>query len=162
MDFRYALRTLAKTPSFTLVAALTLALGIGINTVVFTLYESVVWKPLAVRAPEQIARVYGLPGDGRRIEEFSYSDYTQIRDNNRSFASVVATSTPLSALCILPGGKPEDAEVVHARLVSGDYFPALGVKLAAGRPFQENEPGVVVSYPFWQRRLLADSSILGT
>jgi predicted permease len=161
MDFRYALRTLAKTPSFTFVAVLTLALGIGINTVVFTFYESVVWKPLAVRAPGQIIRVYGVQGDGQRIEEFSYSDYTQLRDHNRSFASVVATSTPQSALCTIPGGKPEDAEVVHARLVSDDYFAALGVQLATGRPFQVNEQGVVISYSFWQRRLRGDRSILG-
>jgi hypothetical protein len=59
MNFRYAARYLAKTPGVTLVAALTLALGIGINTVVFALYESVAWKPLAVRAPEQMAPVTG-------------------------------------------------------------------------------------------------------
>ena len=119
MSFRYSLRSLAKTPGFTLVAALTLALGIGINTIVFTLYESVVWKPLAVQSPGQIVRLHGVLSHGQRLDTFSYADYLQLRDHNQSFASVVATSAPESVLCVLPGGKPEDAEVVQARLVSG-------------------------------------------
>src|SRR6266481_5925218 len=160
MNLRYALRMLAKTPGFTVVAVLILALGIGINTIVFTLYESVAWKPLPVRSPDQIVRVYGRQ-DGPTIEEFSYSEYTQLRSNNRSLVSVVASSAPQSFLCILPGGKPEDAEVVHGRLVSGDYFPGLGINPVLGRLFEENEPGMVVSYSFWQRRLHADSSMLG-
>ncbi len=161
MSFRYSLRSLAKTPAFTVVAALTLALGSGINTIVFTLYESVAWKPLAVRSPGQIVRLHGVLGHGQRLDTFSYADYLQLRGHNQAFASVVATSAPESVVCVLPGGKPEDAEVVQARLVSGNYFSALGVKFAAGRPFGENEPGVVVSHGFWQRQLHGDRAIVG-
>ena len=115
--------------------------------------------PAVARDHGRFARVITLDGSPT-IEEFSYSEYTQLRSNNRSLVSVVASSAPQSFLCILPGGKPEDAEVAHGRLVSGDYFPGLGVNPVLGRLFEENEPGVVVSYSFWQRRLHADSSML--
>ena len=160
MELRYAFRTLAKTPGFALVAILTLALGIALNTVVFTFYESVVWKPLPVRAPGEIVRVYGQQ-NGAPIDQFPYSEYRQLQDANRSFSSMVATSEPQSVLCVLPGGRSEDAEVVHIRLVSGNYFPALGVNPPLGRALQEDQPGVVVSHAFWEDRLLGDRSILG-
>src|SRR5579864_4332383 len=99
MDLRYAFRMLAKTPGFTVVALLTLALGIALNTVVFTFYESVVWKPLPVPAPGEIVRVYGRQNNAA-IDQFSYSEYTHLRDTNRSFASMVATSEPQSLLCV--------------------------------------------------------------
>jgi putative ABC transport system permease protein len=160
MDLRYAFRMLAKTPGFTLVSILTLALGIALNTVVFTFYESVVWKPLPVRAPAEIVRVYGHQ-NGEELDQFSYSEYTQLRDANRSFASMLATSLPQSVLSVLPGGKPESAELVHARFVSANYFPALGVNAVLGRTLQDDPSGVVVSHAFWEARLLGDSSILG-
>jgi predicted permease len=160
MDLRYAFRMLAKTPGFTVVAILTLALGIALNTVVFTFYEAVVWKPLPVRAPSEIVRVYGQH-NGTSLDQFSYSEYTQLRDANRSFTSMVATSEPQSILGVLPGGKPENAEVVHARLVSENYFLALGVDPPLGRTLQENQQEVVVSHAFWKTRLLGDRSVLG-
>ena len=161
MHLRYGLRSLARTPGFTAVAALTLALGLGINTIVFTLYESVVWKPLAVRSPGEMVRLDGRLAHGQAVDEFSYADYQQIRAESRSFDSVVATSLPQGLLCVLPGGKPEDAEVAQARLVSENYFAALGVKLAAGRAFEEGEPGVVVSHSFWRTRLGGDAAVVG-
>jgi predicted permease len=160
MNFRYAFRMLAKTPAFTLVAVLTLALGICVNTIVFTFYESVVWKPLPVRAPGEIVRIYGRL-NGTQIDQFSYSEYTQLRDANSSFASMVATSVPETVLSVLPGGRPEDAEVVHARLVSENYFSALGIDPSPGRAFRDDQPGVVVSHAFWEGRLLGDPSVLG-
>ncbi len=160
MDLRYAFRTLTNTPGFTLVAILTLALGIALNTIVFTFYESVVWKPLPVHAPVEIVRVYGQQ-DGAPIDQFSYSEYAQLRDANRSFAAMVATSDQQSLLCVLPGGRPEDAEAVSVRFVSGNYFSALGVDPPLGQPLQEDQPGVVVSHALWEGRLLRDGSVLG-
>jgi len=166
MDLRYAFRMLAKSPGFALVAILTLALGIALNTVVFTFYESVVWKPLPVRAPGEIVRVYGrLNGPGTQtadpFDQFSYSEYTQLRDANRSFASMVATSLPESVLAVMPGGRPEDGELVHARFVSANYFPALGVNTVLGQTLHEDQRGVVVSHALWEARLLGDPSVLG-
>jgi hypothetical protein len=74
MDIRYAFRMLAKTPGFTLMAVLTLALGIGLNTVVFTVYESVALKPLAVRSPGEIVRIT-RPSERPNSEAFTYSEY---------------------------------------------------------------------------------------
>src|ERR1700704_1090231 len=161
MEFRYAVRMLAKTPAFTLVAVLTLALGIGLNTVVFTIYESVALKPLAVRTPDEMVRVIGRY-EGPTIEAFSYLQYEQLRDHVRSFASVVATSTPQSVLCTLPGSQPGDSQVVNTRLVSSNYFEALGVNLEIGRGFGMNESAVaVISHAFWEQSLHKDASVLG-
>src|SRR5215471_15442759 len=129
---RYALRMLAKTPGFTAMAVVTLALGIGLNTVVFTVYESVALRPLAVRSPGEIVRIFGQY-DGPPLEVFSYPEYEQVRDQSRSFSAVVATSTQQSVACSLPGAKPGDAQVLPVRLVSENYYEALGVNPAIGR-----------------------------
>jgi predicted permease len=161
MDIRYAFRMLAKTPGFTLMAVITLALGIGLNTVVFTVYESVALKPLAVRSPAEIVRIAGRY-DGPPVEAFSYQEYEQFRDHSRSFASVVATSTPQTILCALPGAKPDQTQTVLARLVSTNYFEALGVNPAIGRAFGPSELAMaVVSHSFWKRRLQEDPSVVG-
>jgi predicted permease len=161
MDIRYAFRMLAKTPGFTLMAVITLALGIGLNTVVFTVYESVAMKPLGVRSPAEIVRIT-RPSERPNSEVFTYPEYEQLRDHARSFASVVATSTPQSLTCLLPGAKPGEAQVVPARLVSANYFEGLGVNAAIGRTFGANELAVaVVSYSFWKRRLQEDPAVVG-
>src|SRR6266478_4522955 len=128
MEIRHAFRMLVKDPRFTVVAAVTLALGIGLNTVVFTVYESIALKPLGVRAPEEIVRIAGRY-DGPSIETFSYHEYEQLRDHGRSLASAVATSTPQSLHCVLPGSRPDEAQAVQSRFVSANYL-RLGVNLA--------------------------------
>src|SRR5260370_6037325 len=147
MEIRHAFRMLVKDPGFTVVAAVTLALGIGLNTVVFTVYESIALKPLAVRAPEEIVRVVGRY-DGPSIETFSYQEYEKLRDHGRSLASAVATSTPQSVLCVLPDSSPNEAQAVQARFASANYFEALGVSPSIGRAFSVNVTGVVVSRAF--------------
>ena len=152
---------LAKAPGFTLMAVATLALGIGLNTVAFTVYESVALKPLAVRAPGEIVRIAGRY-DGPPVETFSYLEYEQLRDHSRSLESVVATSTPQAILCALPGARPEQAQAVPARLVSANYFEALGVHPVIGRGFAPSEKAVaVVSHSFWKRWLQEDPSVVG-
>ena len=161
MDIRYAFRMLAKTPGFTSMAVVTLALGIGLNTVAFTVYESVALKPLAVRSAGEMVRII-RPSERPNSEAFSYPEYEQVRDHSRSFASVVATSTQQSIPCSLPGAKPGDAQVISARLVSANYFEALGVNPVIGRAFGANELAVaVVSHTFWKRRLQEDPSVVG-
>ena len=161
MDIRYALRMLAKAPGFTLMAVLTLGLCIGLNTVVFTLYESVAWKPLPVRSPGEMIRVTGRY-DGPSVDTFNYANYEDLRDHSRSLASVIATSTPQNVLCVLPGAKPAEAQVFNIRLVSTNYFDALGVSPAIGRAFAPGERAVaVVSNAFWKNRLNSDPAVLG-
>src|SRR5262245_27658855 len=100
-DFRYAVRTLARTPGFTEIAIATLALGIAINTVVFTFYGSVAFRQLPVRAPEEMVRfqrsIGGFPSD-----QFSWSEYERLSTTTRSFGSFIATSIPQTIICRLP------------------------------------------------------------
>jgi hypothetical protein len=131
MDLRYALRIFSRSPGFSAIAVFTLALGIGINTVVFTLYSSVALKPIAARAPEQLVRISSSES-GRPEDLFTYSQYEQIRRQSRSFSDVIASSDPEIIAARLPQARPGESETLHARLVSGNYFSALGVTPVLG------------------------------
>ena len=157
MNFRYAVRTLLKTPGFAAIAILTLALGIGINTVVFAIYESVVLKPIAARAPHELVRITAWQ-DGSERDEFSNGEFERIRAGAGSLAAVIATSTPQTVVGTL-GGHPD---ILRARLVSANYFEALGVTPHVGRAFAPGDVrAAVVSYSFWQSALGSDPAALG-
>ena len=157
MNLRYAVRTLLRTPGFAAIAILTLALGIGINTVVFSIYESVVMKPIAARAPGELVRIAGHQ-DNQQLETFSNQQFEQIRTQTSSLAAVLATSSPQTVV----GTLDAHPEVLRARLVSDNYFEALGVIPRLGRGFAPGEVRVaVVSYSFWQRKLHSDRAVLG-
>jgi hypothetical protein len=158
MDFRYALRMLARTPGFTFMAIATLALGIGINTVVFTLYNAVALKPLAVRAPGELVRLQWRT-DGAQSDEFSWPEYQRLAAQNHAFAAVLATSSPQSVLCQTPESG-NGTEISQVRFVSGNYFTALGVTPAIGRAFSMDDgPAVIVSHEFWTRKLGSDPGV---
>ncbi len=164
-DLRYAARMLRKSPGFTLVAILTLGLGIGVNTTLFTAFNAVALKPLPVKNPENIVRIErwfesGSQGNGQYF--FSYPEYLDYRDHNRVFSSLVAASMLFSALSDLPAGK------LTGQLVSENYFSDLGVNAMLGRTFlpEENRtpgthPAVVLSYQFWRVQCNRDPQILG-
>jgi hypothetical protein len=143
MDLRYALRTLASTPGFTAMAVATLALGIGINTVVFTTYGSVAFRQLPVRAPEEMVRLRWGSG-GFPSDQFSWSEYERLATITRSLGSVIATSTPQTIVCQLPDSIVSSSEVVRVRLVSANYFDALGITPAIGRPFSSGDRAVAM------------------
>ncbi len=161
MDLRYVLRTLARTPSFTVLAVATLALGIGINTVVFTIYGSVAFRPLPVRAPEQMVRIR-WHSSAFSSDQFSWSEYERLTKFTHSFAAVIATSTPQTIVCNSPdfiGGVPE---VVRVRFVSANYFEALGITPEIGRPFGSGDRAVaMVSHDFWITKLQSDPEVYG-
>jgi predicted permease len=159
-DARYAWRMLRKSPGFTTVAVLTLALGIGTTTAVFGLVDSVLLRMLPVKDPEQLvvfANVGGLN------TPFSYPHYRQLRDQSQSFEGVIAfESTELDSAI---DGKPER---VQGQFVSGNYFSVLGVGTALGRPLADEDdrvpgghPVAVISAGYWQRRFGGDPSALG-
>jgi predicted permease len=161
MDFRYALRMLANTPGFTALAVATLALGLGINTVVFTIYGSVAFRQLPVAASGEMVRLQWR-GEGFPSDQFSWSEYRRLSSTTRSFAAVIATSTPQTMVCKLPDSMPGSSEVVRMRLVSPDYFEALGIVPNIGRSFNDSDRAVaVVSHDFWTRKLRADPGLLG-
>lgn len=161
MDLRYAVRTLAHAPGFTAMALATLALGIGINTVVFTIYGSVAFRQLPVLGPSQMVRLQRNSA-GFRSDQFSWSEYQRLSAIVRSFAPIVATSTPQIIVCKLPDAFGGNPDVVRMRFVSANYFEALGIGTQIGRPFGIGDRAVaVVSHDFWANQLRKDPEIYG-
>src|SRR5262249_7863411 len=128
----------ARSPGFTLVAVITLALGIGVNTTLFTAFDAVALKPLPVSDPARVVRIErwfesGNHGDVQYA--FSYPEYVYCRDHNDVFASLVAATWPLrlfAALPRVPGGEAGEPEQAHGQLVSANYFADLGVAARLG------------------------------
>src|SRR5689334_23011237 len=135
MDFRFALRMLSRAPGFTAVAVVTLGLGIGVNTVVFTLYEAVAMKPIAARDAGQLVRISGTQ-NGQRLDLFNWHQYEQLRTQAQSVSGVIATSDLETV-----AGR---GEVFHARIVTPDYFDVLGVAPIVGRGFFAEDGNVAV------------------
>jgi len=158
MNLRYAFRLLLRSPGFTAVAVLTLALGIGINTIVFTLYSAVALKPIAASAPEQLVRIRGTQ-DGNGLDPFTGVQYEAIRAHAQSFSDLIATSNSLPIIAALPQSRQDEA--LTGRLVSLNYFSALGVTPSLGRPFSSDDRfAAVISHDFWTKRLQADPNVL--
>jgi predicted permease len=163
-DIRYGVRQLLKHPGFTAVAILVLALGIGANSAVFSLVNTLVLRPLPVDHPEELIGVYGKsrrPEGGYRA--FSFPNYVDLRDGNGEFSSLMAFS--LSMVGLTEGDITRRA---FAAGVSANYFSTFGVRPALGRAFEaeEEKPGsaipvAIVSYAWWQRHG-ADPGVLGT
>ncbi len=163
-DFRYALRLLSKNPAFTVMAVITLAVGIGLNSAVFSVVNAVLFKPLPVAAPEELASIYATVPDGFTSHEpMAFPDYADLRAESRSFAGLIAYSfTPL----VFEG---DDAgQLVVAELVTGNYFSTLGIAPFLGRCFtaEEDRPGdaravAVLSHSAWKRRFGSDPDVLG-
>jgi predicted permease len=173
-DVRYAFRTLRKSPGFTAVAVLTLALGIGANTAIFSLMNAVLLRNLPVKNPTQLV-LFGAGKWGgiqdevpdRSWQLFSYPFYRQVRRDSSVFSDVTAISSMSSA----PHGtigEGAETEEIHAQLVSGTYFSTLGVNPILGRTFGEDDdripggsPVAVASYAWWKRRFGGAPSIIG-
>jgi predicted permease len=168
-DLKYALRTLGKNPGFTLVAIITLALGIGANTAIFSLTDQVLLRMLPVARPTELV-ILRSPGpspgrnwnDGPGGTSFSYPAYKDLRDQNQIFSGLLARfSTQVSVAA------QGSSELADGELVTGNYFTVLGVQPAMGRVFgaeDETAPGanpvVVLSYGYWKRRFGLDPSLL--
>ena len=157
-DFRFTSRQLLRAPGFTLAAVATLALGIGINTAAFTIYESIALKPLAVRDPASLLRIVAAR-DAARVR-LSYADVTEIRTGTRVFASVIATSGPEPFEAARSGATAP--EILAARFVSPEFFTTLGVTAALGRTFGPGDPqSVVLSDEAWRQRFQGASDVVG-
>lgn len=167
-DLRYAARMLVKHPGFTLVAVITLALGIGVNTTLFTAFNAVALKPLPVRDPYGVARVerwFESNSHGDSQYTFSYPEYLHFEQHNRAFSSLIAVSWPATVLATLPDGEQESLQGI---LVSANFFTDLGINAFLGRTFLPEEhrtrgthPVIVLSHDFWQRRFHSDAQALG-
>jgi predicted permease len=163
-DLRYAVRTLQRAPSFTIAAVLTLALGIAANTLVFTLLNSLALRPMPVRDPGRVVRVFPIDARGHRHNLFSYSDYLEYRGHAAPLQDVAAY-IPLTVASRINGGDTEDL-VGYA--VSANYFPMLGIEPALGRAFLPSEEHAgagsrvaIISHSLWHRRFELDPEVLG-
>ncbi|HYE16707.1 MAG TPA: ABC transporter permease [Pyrinomonadaceae bacterium] len=171
-DLRYGVRVLAKQPGFTAVAALTLALGIGVNTAILSAVNGFVLRPLPVEKPEElIAPYWGRKTDAQVWGRFSYPNYLDLREQNKSFADLCAwseASAGISSGESVKAGEGGRAEVIWGELVSANYFDVMGVKPALGRGFlpeEDSTPGThpvaVISHSLWQRRFDGDGGVVG-
>ena len=182
-DLKYGSRMLAKSPGFTAVAVLSLALGIGANTAIFSLLDAVMLKLLPVQNPQQLillnwaskawpeGMMNDLEGNSREDKSgrmtstsFSYAAYEQISDRSQVFSSVLAMAGNDSQLNVGYKGEPGRAE---GELISGTFFSTLGVQPFVGRDLTLADdrtgasPACVISYGYWERRFGRDPAIVG-
>jgi predicted permease len=172
-DLRYAARQLRKNPGFTAVAVVTLALGIGANTGIFTVVNGLLLKMLPVREPQRLVvvgdstlnqqRSNGTP----RTDVFSYPLYRELRDRSSVFTGLCAAASDHHIEVDTGQGEVPD-EKITGRMVSGNYFTVLGLAPAVGRLFSEADdtaeganPAVVLGYEYWQRKFARASAIIG-
>jgi predicted permease len=165
-DLRYGARMLVKNPGFTLIAVLTLALGIGANTAIFTWLKAIYLEPLpGVAASHRLVMLRSTwIKAGNALMQVSYPNYKDYRDRNEVFSGLAAFN---NITFNLADGKGQP-ERIWGSLVSGNFFDVLGVRVALGRTFTPDEdrtpgtqPAVVISYRLWQRRFGADPSLIG-
>jgi predicted permease len=168
-DITFGLRMLGKSPGFTAIAVITLALGIGANTAIFSLMNQVLLERLPVKNPDELVNLRApgpvtghVSSDGDGTESFSYPMYKGLRDNNSVFSGVLARFG--FSASVASRGQTDRAS---GELVSGNYFEVLGVQPAVGRVFNQDDdrvpgaqPVVVLSHSYWTRHFGADPSVL--
>jgi predicted permease len=162
-DVRFGLRWLRKSPGFSATVILALALGLGANTALFSLFNRVLLQALPVRQPEQLVVLNVANERPDSVRSFSYPMYRGLRDNNTVFSGLLAQAG--AEMNATYNGKSEKA---RGELVSGNYFETLGVRPWRGRLFTQADdrilgahPVVVLSYNYWQRRFAGNPGIIG-
>jgi predicted permease len=169
-DLRYALRGCLRNPGITLVAVLTLALGIGVNTTFFAAFDGIALKPLPVKDAQGLVRFEqwfqsGTTGDPQFL--VSWPEYLYYRTHTRALSDLIAASRLISVVGIPEGATTASSITLQGQVVSDNYFPSLAGNAAAGRYFlpeeskPESVPAMVLSYPFWQRQFQGDPTAIG-
>ena len=164
-DLRYALRRLARSPGFTLVAVLSLALGIGANTAIFSVVNSLLLRGLPVEAPEELVEIYQGEDDYAYLT-LSYPDFADLRDSNEVFSDVVAYYL---FMAMVDRDDGSEATIRNMEVVTGNYFSMLGVRPVLGRGFLPEEdatpgthPVMVLGHGYWQSEFGGDPGVMGT
>ncbi|HEY2801778.1 MAG TPA: ABC transporter permease [Chthoniobacterales bacterium] len=163
-DFRFAFRQLRKSPGFTIAAVTVLALGIGVNTAIFTLVNQMLFEPPSYQRPNEIVQLFSQDvKNPKSFRAFSYPTYRDVRDQNSVFSGLLAHRGTVVGL-----GEKGNTRRANADMVSSNYFSVLGVLPARGRTFtaEEEQPGqnervAIVSYSYWQKNG-RDPSLLGS
>ena len=175
-DIRYGIRGLLKRKGFAAIAVLTLALGIGANTAIFTLVNAVMLKSLPVHKPEELVLFSGATGEGTSVVDapptgewqlFSYASYEYFRNHNQSFQDIAALRSGGSRLSVRQADSQSGAARASGQLVTGNYFSLLGVRAMRGRVLTPDDdkpsaqPPAVISHRYWEKELNSDSGIVG-
>jgi predicted permease len=177
-DLRYGFRSMLKRKGFAAIAVITLALGIGANTAIFTLVNALILKSLPVSHPEELVLFNDTTGEGTSLEDsprtgqwkrFSYASYQYFRNHNQSFQDITAFRSGESRLSVRKTGAEagEAAQRAWGHLVSGNYFSVLGVTAIRGRVLTPEDdapnapPAAVISNRYWQQQLNSDPAIVG-
>ena len=173
-DLAYGLRQLRKSPGFTIVAILTLALGIGANTAIFTLVHAIMLQPLPVKDPGSLYRLGSHDVDccvttGLQSvwDSYSYALYKQIQKQTPEFSDLAALQAGTTTLSARRAGEKGAARPLMSEYVSGNYFPMFGLQAAAGRLILPSDdqtnaaPVAVMSYRTWQNYFANDPSVVG-
>src|SRR5215213_11159966 len=162
-DIRYGVRMLTKNPGVTLVAILTLALGIGANTAIFSGVSAFLMRPLSVPNPNELVRPQEIAEDRGITDEFSYPDFLDYRNQSTSFIGLAAEDMVQAAI-----DSENQNDVIWGQVVSANYFDVLQVKPILGRTFLPEEdktvganPVVVLGHSFWKRRMGSDPNVVG-
>ncbi|HEV8185111.1 MAG TPA: ABC transporter permease, partial [Chthoniobacterales bacterium] len=161
-DLKYALRMLIKAPAFSIIAILTLALGIGANSAIFSVVDTVLLRPLNFKNPEQIVMIWGTHPQEPGKDVDSYPDYLDYRAQSQSFAAMTAFTRSGSVLT----GNGE-ARVLKGLAVTSDIFDVLGAHPVLGRPYTREEekegasPVVVLAHSFWKGNFNGDPKVVG-
>ncbi|HVO98588.1 MAG TPA: ABC transporter permease [Bryobacteraceae bacterium] len=164
-DLRYALRTLWKSPGFTLIAILSISLGIGANTAMFSFVDALVLRPLPVKNPGSIIAVHAT-SPGARLDQVSYPDYADLRDRSKTLESVAAFSSFPAGISATREALPK---MTLGYMVSGNFFSGLGIETPIGRGFREDEDRVenqdqlivVISHSLWEEFFHSDPNVAG-
>jgi predicted permease len=175
-DLRYAVRSLAKSPSFTLTAVVTMGLGIGVNAALFSVVNLVALRPLPVTDPENLVAIAGRTARGGDRSGFGYAEYLDYRASNRTLEGLLAINGRNAGNASFEDEGAEQADpardgrgsnVVTIRWVSDNYFAVLGGPLRLGRVFRPDDatpgapPVIVLSHLFWERRYRGDPQVIG-
>ena len=161
-DIRYALRWMARSPGFSAVAILSLGLGVGVNTAMFSLVDSLLFRPLPVSSPGTLVDVFTTGGDGDQYATTSYQDFLDLKAQNTVFTDMIGYSPMFAPLSL-----GDRSRIALGQVVTSNHFTLLGVQPFLGRMLvpSDDDPGaprvVVLSHRMWQREYGSDSAIVG-
>jgi macrolide transport system ATP-binding/permease protein len=161
-DIRYALRWMRRSPGFSAVAILSLGLGVGVNTAMFSLVDSLLFRPLPVSSPETLVDVFTTGGDGDEYATNSYADFLDLKSQNTVFSDMLGYSPMMAPLSLA-----DRSRIALGQVVTSNHFTMLGVQPFLGRLLVPSDdlPGasrvVVLSHRMWQREFGSDPAIVG-
>jgi predicted permease len=161
-DIRYALRWMARSPGFSAVAILSLGLGVGVNTAMFSLVDSLLFRPLPVSAPDTLVDIFTTGGDGDEFATSSYQDFLDLKSQNTVFTDMIGYSPMMAPLSL-----GDRSRIALGQVVTSNHFSMLGVQPFVGRLLvpSDDEPGsprvVVLSHRMWQREFGSDPDMAG-